>query len=139
MEQDLRNYVRDLSIHEKVKFLGGYHNSELPKLLESHDIYISASSWDGTSISLLEAMSVGLFPVVSLIESNLEWLEDNHTAKLFEHQNSGQLAESIIYVMQNPLFAQAAILKNRAVVENKADTKNNALILRDFYYKILLA
>lgn len=43
-------------------------------LLNQGDILVSTSSEDGTSVSLLEAMGSGAFPIVMDIPSNREWI-----------------------------------------------------------------
>jgi glycosyltransferase involved in cell wall biosynthesis len=43
-------------------------------LLSQTDIYVSTSLYDGTSVSLLEAMGSGAFPIVTDIPSNREWI-----------------------------------------------------------------
>jgi glycosyltransferase involved in cell wall biosynthesis len=43
-------------------------------LLNQEDILVSTSSYDGTSVSLLEAMGSGAFPIVMDIPSNREWI-----------------------------------------------------------------
>jgi len=72
---ELRAHVARKGINDYVRFLGGVDNHELPAILREHDIYLSSSLWDGTSLSLLEAMSVGVFPIVSEIKANSAWLE----------------------------------------------------------------
>ena len=51
--------------------------------LHSGSCYISASLSDGTANSLLEAMAAGLFPIVSDIPANREWIADGENGMLF--------------------------------------------------------
>jgi glycosyltransferase involved in cell wall biosynthesis len=62
------------AMQRRVEFLGGITDDEIVSTLRSGHIYTSASRYDGTSISLLEALSCGLFPVLSDIPANQEWI-----------------------------------------------------------------
>ena len=65
----LRNEVeREAGAH--VRVLG--HQSDVPRLLGAADFYLSTSSREGLSLSLLEAMTEGLVPVVADIPENGE-------------------------------------------------------------------
>jgi glycosyltransferase involved in cell wall biosynthesis len=54
--------------------------SDLDRELRTAHIYVSTSLSDSTSVSLLEAMAAGCFPVVSDIPANREWIVDGETA-----------------------------------------------------------
>ena len=73
-EEALEREVESLNINSSVKFLGRVPHEEMPNLLAQADIYVSTSLHDGTSVSLLEAMGSGAFPVVTDIPSNREWI-----------------------------------------------------------------
>lgn len=137
LERQLQNLVSENDLAAQVTFMGGYDNSDLLELLHNHDIYISASLWDGTSISLLEAMSSGIFPVVSRITSNMAWLEEGRTTFMFESGNAAELAEKIIRVIKDNKLRQAATEKNRKLVAEKADREKNMLLLEKKYYEIV--
>ena len=59
-------------------------------------IYVSASRSDGTSISLLEAMSAGMICVISDFPSNKEWIEDGVNGYTFTNNSPMSLAEKLI-------------------------------------------
>lgn len=59
----------------KVNLIGFIGRDKLMEILLDSDIVISIPSMDGAPLSLLEALYVGLFPVVSDIDANHEWLE----------------------------------------------------------------
>ncbi len=63
------------SMLRRVQFLGGITDQQLIANLQNAHIYTSVSRYDGTSISLLEALSCGLFPVLSDIPANREWID----------------------------------------------------------------
>jgi glycosyltransferase involved in cell wall biosynthesis len=70
-------------------------HGDLPGFLRAADVYVSASSSDGTSSSLLEAMASGLYPVVSDITANRPWVEHGKNGLLFAVGDAASLAEAL--------------------------------------------
>ncbi len=62
-------------VRSQVEFLGGVSDRILCQTVQRSHVYVSMSRSDGTSTSLLEAMSCGVFPVVSDIPPNREWID----------------------------------------------------------------
>jgi glycosyltransferase involved in cell wall biosynthesis len=60
-EQELRNFVAEQKLEDRVLFLG--YRSDIPQLLSVMDIFCLTSFREGLPISLIEAMAAGL-PVV---------------------------------------------------------------------------
>lgn len=136
MENELKRFASEMGLSNKINFLGGYDNSSLPNIMNEHDIYLSASLWDGTSVSLLEAMSCGLFPVISRTKSNCSWIKENQTGLMFECGKVEELAAKIIQAISDKNLFRTAIETNRRVIEEKADRQKNMKILEDIYYKL---
>jgi glycosyltransferase involved in cell wall biosynthesis len=76
LEQECKDLAIQLGLDDCITFMGGYTSDQLNGILHDHDIYVSASLSDGASLSLLEAMASGIYPVVSDIPANRVWLED---------------------------------------------------------------
>lgn len=75
-EQQLRSLSRELRLDDIVTFTGYCNDEQLFNLYRSHDIYVSTAKSDSASVSLLEAMSQKLYPLVTDIPGNREWLND---------------------------------------------------------------
>jgi len=78
----MRPFVTDLRAHRES--------------LKGYDLHLSASLSDSTSVSLLEAMATGLFPVVTRIDGNREWIEDGRNGLLFAPRSPESLADAIL-------------------------------------------
>jgi len=127
---ELKQLAADLGIADAVAFGSGYRNDEVPAMLAAHDVYVSASLWDGASLSLMEAMACGAFPVVSDIPANLEWLRDGETALLFPVGDWRRLGKIIATLPDRRDLIARAVAWNRQTIEARGDRgKNMALLL----------
>ena len=121
----LEREVRNLNINSSVKFLGRVPHDEMPDLLTQADIYVSTSLHDGTSVSLLEAMGSGAFPIVTGIPANREWISDGDNGFLVPSENETLLAERIIQALRTRGLLEEACGKNRRIIEQKACWNDN--------------
>jgi glycosyltransferase involved in cell wall biosynthesis len=125
-----KKMVRNLGLDSFVTFKEITEHSKMAELLKETDIYISASLSDGTSISLLEAMATGLFPVVSDINANEPWIEHGSTGFLFKTGDSCSLKAELEKAIINPELRQKAVDRNMLKVKEKSDKFKNLFKLR---------
>ena len=133
----MKQKVNDLGLAESVNFLGKIPNDDLPEILSKQDIYLSTSLWDGASLSLLEAMAIGLIPVVSDIKANSAWIEDGVDGFLHKVGDSKELADCIIKLFNNLVIVNKASLNNRKKVTEKADRNTNMKLLESVYKDLI--
>jgi glycosyltransferase involved in cell wall biosynthesis len=124
-----RRAVAEAGLEDRIAFRPGYRFEELPALLAEADVYASASRSDGTSQSLLEAMSTGLFPVVSDIPANRPWVEDGRNGLLFPVGDDEALAARLKEALARPDLRAAAAPVNRAIVVARGDLHDQAGML----------
>jgi len=128
--RSLADQVLAPAMRRRVKFLGGGTDSELLSNLQGSHIYVSLSRSDGTSISLLEALSCGLFPILSDIPQNREWIDptlDNGILVPLDQPRA--LAAALSRAISDaPLRARAAEI-NRQLILERADSRRNMGIM----------
>jgi glycosyltransferase involved in cell wall biosynthesis len=129
----LEREAKDLNIYSYIKFLGRIPHEEMPALLSQADIYVSTSLHDGTSVSLLEAMGSGAFPVVTDIPSNREWITDAQNGFLVPTGNKDILAKKIVDAIRNKELLVEASGKNRELIEQRAHWKTNIRKMASIY------
>lgn len=86
----LKNLADKLGILDKVEFVGWLNQSENHFYYSISKVYISIPESDGTSVSLLEAMSAGCIPIVSNLKVSKEWIEHLENG-IIEHSNENPL------------------------------------------------
>ncbi len=121
----LEKAVKKLNVNSAVQFLGRIPHKRMADLLALTDIYLSTSLYDGTSVSLLEAMACGAFPVVTDIASNREWILDGENGFLVPAKNEAILAKKIVDAIRNDTFLSEASERNRKIIEEKAQWEKN--------------
>jgi glycosyltransferase involved in cell wall biosynthesis len=129
----LEKEVKDLNINSFVKFLGRVPHEEMPNLLSQADIYVSTSPYDGTSVSLLEALASGTFPVVTDIPANREWIVDGDNGFLVPKENENLLAKKIVEAIRDRRLLGEALDKNRIIVKERACWEEIVKKITEFY------
>lgn len=123
---NIQRLIRDLNLDSQIEMRGFVPNADLPALLAQHDCYISTVSSDGVSASLIEAMAVGLFPIVADNEANRLWVNDGTNGLLLSQITPESLATAILKAVSlNDQRATAAEI-NPQIVENLANAATNA-------------
>jgi glycosyltransferase involved in cell wall biosynthesis len=84
LRPQLIDRIEASGLAERIWLPGYVPYDELPMLYHSADVYLSASHYDGSSVSLLEAMACGLPAFVSDIAGNREWVEAGRTGRMFK-------------------------------------------------------
>lgn len=100
LEDTLKNQVNRLNMNQKVRFLGS--REDVPAILSISSIFVLSSLWEGLGRAMTEAMLIGKPVVVPNIYGIPEIVHHNETGLLFEAQNVGQLANHLIFLLQNP-------------------------------------
>jgi len=131
--------ARAHGIEQYVEFLGEVPHRHLPSLLRQADIYVSASRADGTSSSLLEAISTCLVPVVSDIPANRTWLSHEESGFLFPVGNPQACADGIAWAWKAREQIGPTLDDNRALVITRGDCQGNTLRLEKILKTVALA
>jgi glycosyltransferase involved in cell wall biosynthesis len=100
--------------------------AELPRYFHAADVYVSTALSDGTSISLLEAMSCGLPAIVTNAYGNLEWIEPGLNGWLVPGGDVTALAGALTEAATDPgrrrRFGDASV----PIARQRADWDRNA-------------
>ena len=121
----LEKFAGDLKVEAYVEFKGELSRKELMDCYKDSDIYISTSLSDSTSVSLLEAMALGLIPIVTDIPGNREWIEEEKNGFLFPISDHHTLAKQIIYAINEFTDWTFFRKKNISLIKKKAIWEDN--------------
>ena len=134
--ENARKRFLNTSFESKVEFRGTTSPKEIARLMQNSNIYVSASSSDGSSVSLMEAMASGMVCVASDFPSNLEWIIDNQTGFLFRNGSSENLADALSRILEKtPSELRKIGRMGQEIADGKADWKKN----REIFLESILA
>ena len=124
-QAEIKQLFQQAGVINRVSTPGVVNQNGLPQYYHDADLYVSASHSDGSSISLLEAMSSGIPVLVSDIAGNAEWVTSSENGWLFPDGDVDALAQKILRAadLRNDL-AQMGVRAHK-LAEARANWKKN--------------
>jgi glycosyltransferase involved in cell wall biosynthesis len=125
LEEQLRDLTRRLGVAGAVEFTGtAAWPAGLAERLGSAAVYVSVPSSEGTSVTLLEAMAAGAYPVVSDLPGNREWVS-GEGGTVVPVRQVGPLAEALAMALLDQGRRTAAAKHNWKVIEDRGRWADN--------------
>ena len=125
LESELKVLSLSLGLGNIVKFTGRLDRRDLVEYLNAADVYVSASYSDGTSLSLLEAMAVGLPAVVTDVPANLEWVKDNYNGFTAKRGSPQSVSEAVIKLAKSDDLRRCFGKRSCQIAVERADWDKN--------------
>lgn len=72
----ISEYVETNRIENKVQLLGRLPKEKMNQFWSQQDVFVNVSEYEGTSLSMLEAMSFGCVPIVTDVSGAREFIEE---------------------------------------------------------------
>ena len=119
LAQPLREQARALGIDDRVVFTG--HRSDVRDLLGAIDVFGISSIYEGTPLSLFEAMAAGKTIVSTAVDGCREVIEDGVTGLLVPARDPAALAAALGRVLDH-----SALAKSLADAARSASTRYDA-------------
>jgi glycosyltransferase involved in cell wall biosynthesis len=86
----------------RVEFTGRFQIEDIPRLASDIDIFLMPSKSEGFGIALIEAMSMGIVPIVSRIEGVTDWIVEDGVSGFVVNRNEKSFVEKALYLIENP-------------------------------------
>lgn len=97
-EREIEKYIEKECLHEKVKLHGKLTKKELLDFLDNQDIYLNFSEYEGTSLTMLEAMASGCVPVVTNVSGVDDFIEPGVNGLIADVGDLKKIVEHIAYL-----------------------------------------
>lgn len=132
---DCIDFCKENNLSDKVFFLG--FRSDVPKLVNTMDLFIFSSIGDTFGLALVEALGAGVPVISSNIRPSKEITNDGEFITLFQTGNVYQLAEKIsdFYINREHFFARA--LQAKQYVRERFTILNHIEETLDAYNSVL--
>ncbi len=132
---NLEALAADLDLTEHVEFLG--ERSDVAQLLPQAGFFVSSSLTEGISLTILEAMAVGLPVVTTRVGGNPEIVVDGGTGRLVDSGSPEQLALAMRDMLNDtdtwPIMSQLA----RQRIERDFNVRNMVRGYEEIYTELL--
>ena len=125
---ELQAHAHHRGLDDRVRFIGQLPEEELPQILRTASVYVTASEVDGTSVTLLQAMACGTPVLASDTPGNREWV-DPETGFLATTGSPESFAAQLDRILSNPEQAKARSRHARDTVQTRADWQANRALL----------
>jgi len=116
LESTLREFAHRHAIN--VNFAGRVPNDQLPELLNSAEVFVLPSLYEGNPKALLEAMACGLSVIVTPVEGNQEVVEHKVNGYITSGTTAEAIREAIIEVLSNEKLRRQLGEKARSFIED---------------------
>jgi len=137
LKDQLEGFARQLKLDNNVAFIGLLPIEELARHYREADVYVSVPFSDSTSVSLLEAMASGAFPIGSDLPANREWIEDGINGFLVPTDSPRLLADRMVQAFEHRELRTEAARRNIEIVRTRALWQESVRRLEQYYYQLL--
>jgi glycosyltransferase involved in cell wall biosynthesis len=134
LRQPLEEQARRLGLSGRVEFAG--HRTDVPDLLGAIDVLAIPSLYEGTPLTLFEAMAAGKAIVSSAVDGCAEVLEDGRTAVLVPPGDAKALAGALVDLFGDGARRRALSEAARAA-SRQYDIATCVAQMQDVYEEVL--
>lgn len=118
---DIQRFIAENRLEMKVKLLGCLNQEEMKQYWKKQDIYLNISSYEGTSLAMLEAMSYGCVPVVTDVSGVDEFIEHHINGCVVDVLRPLDVADEIIRLEKDRELLRHYGRMCRKIVREKCD------------------
>jgi len=137
LKSSLERFATTQGLMGRLEFRGPLPSDTLMNSLAMAQVYVSTSKSDGASVSLLEAMSRGCFPIVTDIAANREWIENGKNGFVFPVGDAQALAERVSEAIGDETLLVRASAANIRKVQEAGNLRRNLERVEGIYARLL--
>lgn len=100
----LQEYVKEIGLEEKIKFLG--FRKDVPKLLRISNLAVSSSHQEGLPVNIMEAMYAGLPVVCTACRGQVDLITDEINGYLVKQNEKENFAKAIEKIYKDEKIAK---------------------------------
>lgn len=97
----MKELTKSLGIENAVQFFGTIPNYEVPKAIQSMDVFINCSKQESFGVALVEAMACGVPVIATDTEGFKEVVVDKETGIIMQDRDPNTMAEAIETLLTN--------------------------------------
>jgi glycosyltransferase involved in cell wall biosynthesis len=133
--KEVSKYINKLGISGKFIFTG--YRTDVKRLIDALDVHVLSTNFEGFALVNLEVMARQIPAILTLSGTSLEIIEHGKNGLLFEHKNSGELAQRIEELIINEDLAEKIGTAGFQTVKNKFNHEKFSTEILTFYERML--
>lgn len=130
IKSNLEKMVKQMGLTNDFIFTGYVDNAV--SLISKFDVFVLPSLSEGLNLSLVEALAIGRAVVATNVGGNSEVVIDGETGLLVPPKNAQALADTILFLLENPEVARKYGEKGKRIVAEKFSAER----MRDEHLKL---
>jgi glycosyltransferase involved in cell wall biosynthesis len=135
LDRKLKRLARRLGIQNNVIFTGFV--DDLYKVMQTFDIFVMSSDYEGFGISLVEAMALGKPAVVTRVGGMPEVVDENVSGLLAKPRSPEDLAAHLLSLLQDDNLRRTMGQAAQWQVRQKFDIRNRVAAMENIYRKLI--
>src|SRR4029078_10547436 len=100
LRESLEQQARALNLGDRFTFAG--FAKDVPRVVSAFDITVFPSLWEGTPLTVFEALAMGKPIVATAADGLLDVLRADQTARIVARRDAAALASAIVWMLDHP-------------------------------------
>ena len=136
LKEEFVTLTKNLGISEDVTFFETIPNQEVPKALNTMDIFVNSSNVESFGVNIVEAMACELPVVATPCPGPKEVIDNGVTGVVLNDWDPNELGEELIKLVENPKLREQYGKAGREKVLREYDWSKNVETLIGIYQKV---
>ncbi len=124
-EKNLRNLIKKFKLEKRIEIIPPLSKEKLHSLIQNHKILINPSIIESLSLISIESLLLETPVILSKNPGHLEIAQNGRFGLLFDPYNEKDLAEKIIFGLENYNKLEQKIKKAKKILKNKFSYRKN--------------
>jgi glycosyltransferase involved in cell wall biosynthesis len=128
--------IARLGLREAVELLGWLEHEQLPAFLQTLDVFVLPSTWEGFGVSAVEASAMQLPVVASNVHGIPDAVRDGVTGLLVPPKDAAALADALRRLIEDEALSRRLGKAGREYVAEQYDWRANAAQMEHIYNRL---
>lgn len=120
----IEEYVKAEHLQKKVKLWGRIPKEEMSEFWKLQDVFINFSEHEGTSLAMLESMSYGCVPIVTIVSGVREYVKDHVNGFICKVGDLESLVFALKKIEQNRMLLPQYGLECRKIIKERCNKED---------------
>lgn len=136
LKEELVALTKELGIYDDVTFFETIPNQEVPKALNTMDVFVNSSNVESFGVNIVEAMACELPVVATPCPGPKEVIDNGITGIVLKDWDENELADELIKLVENPTLRIKYGKAGRKKVLREYDWSKNVETLISVYHHV---